>query len=245
MESRNFILDTEWNMIHYPEKPNGFGILVIGDERHFVNSKGSFWTQNEGKRSLLSKWKSGGYTIFYSNLYGRHWGSRKAVDLAMRLCSHIIRNEILNGSFHVVAEGMGALVALKLLSQPDCKIRSLVLLNPIFSLSTHLEQEKENKFFYKKLVAELENAYEMKMEQIIEAFLTDETEAVLKRDVPVKVIHVLTGSRSYKQSKIIKELSESWEKEDYPVSISYILPEKKQQVGDQTIHFFAKHEHVL
>lgn len=245
MESRNFILDTEWNMIHYPEKPNGFGILVIGDERHFVNSKGSFWTQNEGKRSLLNKWKSGGYTIFYSNLYGRHWGSQKAVELAMRLCSHIIRNEILNGSFHIVAEGMGALVALKLLSQPEIRIRSLVLLNPIFSLSTHLDQEKENKFFYKKLVAELENAYELEMEQIIEALLTDKTELMLKRDVPVKVIHVLSGSRSYNQSKTIKDLSAVWEKEDFPVSISYILPEKKQQVGEQTINFFAKHEHVL
>jgi hypothetical protein len=245
MESRNFKLDTEWNMIHYPEKPNGFGILVIGDERHFVSSKGSFWTQNEGKRSLLNKWKSEGYTIFYSNLYGRHWGSRKAVELAMRLCSHIIRNEILNGSFHVVAEGMGALVALKLLSQPDSRIRSLVLINPVFSLHTHLEQEKENKFFYKKLVAELENAYEMKIHQIIETLISDDSSTMLKQDVPVKVIHVLSGNRSYKQSKILKDLSEVWEKEGYPVSISYLLPEKKLQVGSQTVQFFSKHEHVL
>jgi pimeloyl-ACP methyl ester carboxylesterase len=232
-------------MIHYPEKPNGFGILVIGDERHFVSSKGSFWTQNVGKRSLLKKWKSEGYTIFYSNLYGRHWGSRKAVELAMRLCSHIIRNEILNGSFHVVAEGMGALVALKLISQPDSRIRSLVLLNPVFSLHTHLEQEKENKFFYKKLVAELENAYEMKVHQVIETLLSDDSTPMLKQDVPVKIIHVLSGNRSYKQSKILKDLSEVWEKEGYPVSISYLLPEKKLQVGSQTVHFFAKHEHVL
>ncbi len=37
MENRNFQLDTEWNIIHYPERPTGFGILIIGDERHYVD----------------------------------------------------------------------------------------------------------------------------------------------------------------------------------------------------------------
>ncbi|MEH7442794.1 hydrolase [Bacillus sp. JJ1122] len=245
MESRNFKLDTEWSMIHYPEKPNGFGILVVGDERHFVNNKGSFWTQNEGKRSLLNMWKHEGYTVFYSNLYGRHWGSKKAVDLAMSLCCHIIRNEILNNSFHVVAEGMGALVALKLFSQSDIKIRSLVLINPVFSLTGHLEQEKENKFFYKKLIAELEKAYEMDIFQLKEKLKCEEVASKLKPDIPVKIIHVLSGSRAYKQSKILKNLSDKWEKERLPVSISYVLPEKKLQVGSQTVQFFTKHEQVL
>ena len=54
MESRNFRLDTEWNIIHYPEKPQGFGILVIGDERHFVDQNSSFWLQNEGKKDKLT-----------------------------------------------------------------------------------------------------------------------------------------------------------------------------------------------
>src|SRR5438046_1276657 len=37
MENRNFQMDTQWNIIHYTEKPTGFGILIIGDERHFVD----------------------------------------------------------------------------------------------------------------------------------------------------------------------------------------------------------------
>lgn len=245
MESRNFKLDTEWNIVHYPEKPNGFGILAIGDERHFVNSNSSFWTQNEGKRSLLNIWKNEGYTVFYSNLYGRHWGSGKAVDLAMRLCSHIVRNEILNSSFHVVAEGMGALVALKLLANNDIKIRSLILINPVLTLSMHLEQEKENKFFYKKLIAELETAYEMEINLLMEKLRSQATVPVFQKEVPVKIIHVLAGNRAYKQSKIIKDLSEEWEKENLPVSISYILPEKKLQVGSQSVQFFTKYEQVL
>lgn len=245
MESRNFKLDTEWNIVHYPEKPNGFGILAIGDERHFVNSNSSFWTQNEGKRSLLNIWKNEGYTVFYSNLYGRHWGSEKAVDLAMRLCSHIVRNEILNSSFHVVAEGMGALVALKLLANNDIKIRSLILINPVLTLSMHLEQEKENKFFYKKLIAELETAYEMEINLLMEKLGSQATVPVFQQEVPVKIIQVLAGNRAYKQSKIIKDLSEEWEKENLPVSISYILPEKKLQVGSQSVQFFTKYEQVL
>lgn len=245
MESRNFKLDTEWNMVHYPEKPNGFGILVIGDERHFVNSTSSFWTQNEGKRSLLNILKKEGYTVFYSNLYGRHWGSEKAVDLAMRLCSHIVRNEILNNSFHIMAEGMGALVALKLLAQSDIKVRSLVLINPVFSLSTHLEQERENKFFYKKLLNELEKAYETEISTLMENLKAEEEIPGLNQEVPVKIIQVLTGNRAYKQSRILKELSEMWEEEELPVNISYVLPEKKQQFGRQTVQFFMKHEQVL
>jgi hypothetical protein len=245
MESRNFKLDTEWNIVHYPEKPNGFGILAIGDERHFVNSNSSFWTQNEGKRSLLNIWKNEGYTVFYSNLYGRHWGSEKAVDLAMRLCSHIVRNEILNSSFHVVAEGMGALVALKLLAHNDIKIRSLILINPVLTLSMHLEQEKENKFFYKKLIAELETAYEMEINLLLEKLESQATVPVFQQEVPVKIIHVLAGNRAYKQSKIIKDLSEEWERENLPVSISYVLPEKKLQVGSQSVQFFTKYEQVL
>jgi pimeloyl-ACP methyl ester carboxylesterase len=245
MESRNFKLDTEWNVIHYPERPNGFGILAIGDERHFVNRSSSFWTQNEGKRAMLNILKNEGYTVFYSNLYGRHWGSEKAVDLTLRLCSHIVRNEILNTSFHIVAEGMGALVALKLLAQGDLKIRSLVLINPILSLSTHLEQEKENKFFYKRLVAELENAYETDIAKLLQKLGQEAARPAFNKDTPVKIIHVLSGNRAYKQSSILKELSVHWEKAHLPVTISYVLPEKMRQVGSQIVHFFTKHEQVL
>ncbi len=246
MERRNFKLDTEWNVIHYPERPNGFGILAIGDERHFVNARSSFWTQNEGKRSMLNIWKNKGYTVFYSNLYGKHWGSEKAVDLAMRLCTHIDRNEILNPSFHIVAEGMGALVALKLLAISDHKVRSLVLINPILSLTTHLEQEKENKFFYKKIVGELESAYETDIEHLLQQLHCEETGAEgFDKETPVKIIQVLSGNRAYKQSNILKDLSIEWEKEGLPITITYVLPEKKLQLGIQIVQFLSKHEQVL
>jgi hypothetical protein len=245
MESRNFKLDTEWNIIHYPEQPQGFGILVIGDERHFVDENTSYWLQNEGKDMLLKSLQKVGYTIFYSNLYGRNWGSDKAVKLAKRLYEHTIRSEIMNHKIHIVAEGMGALVALKLLEQMESSIRSMVLINPILSLKNHLELEKDRKFFYKKLVRELSYSYEQDEKQIFEQLTKMDASLPLNPAVPLKIIHVLADSRAYKQSHLLNQLSVKWEAEDAPVSVRYMVSEKRLQMANQIILFFKSYEEVL
>lgn len=244
MENRNFRLDTEWNMIHYPDRPNGFGILILGDDRHFVDKESSFWTQNEGKRALLNELKKAGYTIFYSNLYGLHWGSQKAVDLAESLCAYIRRHEILNEKLHVLAEGMGALVALKLI-QRDAKIRSMLLINPILSLKSHLQQERERKFFYKKLLKEISFSFQMEPDEIEALFEHHNDFPNLNGELPVKIIHVLAGSRAYRQSSLINEYCLKWKTDGLPVSVLYMVPEKKPQMGDKAVRFFKKHETVL
>ncbi|WP_075981445.1 alpha/beta fold hydrolase [Bacillus massilinigeriensis] len=245
MESRNFKLDTEWNMIHYPEKPNGFGILIIGDERHFVDEKGSFWTQNEGKQMLINQLKNAGYTIFYSNLYGKNWGSRKAVKLAESLYEYIRRTEIINERIHLVAEGMGALVALQLLDGNQTKIRSMVLLNPVLSLKHHLEQEKDHKFFYKRLISEISTSFEVESTLIVDQIEQANDISISHINIPMKIIHVLSGNRAYKQSKLLNRLSVQWKDEKAPISVTFILPEKKQQLGNQIIHFISRNEKVL
>jgi hypothetical protein len=244
MEYRNFRLDTEWNMIHHPYKPNGFGILILGDERNFVDEGNSFWMQNEGKRKLLEQWRQAGYTIFYSNLYGLNWGSEKAVELAKGLCAHVKRNEILNEKIHVVAEGMGALTALKLLDGIT-KIRSLLLIHPILSLKEHLRHEKEHKFFYKKLVKELSASYQVDRNEVESLFEDGSSIPEFSQDTPVKIIHILAGSRGYRQSKLLNEYSHIWEKEKLPISVCYMVPEKKPQIGPLAIQFFRKHEQIL
>lgn len=246
MEHRNFKLDTEWNMIHYPEKPTGFGILIIGDERHFVDEKTSFWTQNEGKLALISRLKKQGYTVFYSNLYGKNWGSDKAVHLAKRLYEFVIRTEIINNKIHLFAEGMGALVALKLLEEMKGNIRSVVLLNPVLSLKYHLEQEKEHKFFYKKLLKELSSSYNTESNQIVEIISNPEDDSPrLNSDVPLKIIHVLSGNRAYKQSNLLKNLSVKWKNEEAPVTITYLVPEKKERLDYYLVNFMKENERVL
>ena len=241
MENRNFQMDTEWNTIHYPDKPTGFGILVIGDERHFVDENKCFWTQNEGKLSIINQLRNSGYTIFSSNLYGRNWGSENAVELAQRLYQHVIRCEILNHKIHILAEGMGALVALRLMGKMKEQIRSVVLLNPILSLKFHLNLEKEHKFFYKKLLRELSAAYQIDQKIFENDNLSNMVELIkLDGDIPIKIIHVLSGGKSHNQTKQYQKIISEQE-----ISPHYILPEKKQQLGTIFIKFFNKNETVL
>jgi hypothetical protein len=245
MEIRNFQLGTEWNIIHYPEKPQGFGILIIGDERNFVDERTSYWIQNEGKHMLIKSLQEAGYTIFYSNLYGRNWGSQKAVNLAKRLYEHIIRTEILNGKIHIIAEGMGALVALKLLLEMDESIRSVVLLNPILSLNQHLELEKDRKFFYKRLIKELSQSYEYDANQVVNRIEKEDTLPLRKQNVPMKIIHVLSDNRAYKQSHLLNQLSVKWEGEHTPISVSYMVPEKRLQIAKPIVQFLKNNEEKL
>ncbi|MEH7110415.1 hydrolase [Bacillus sp. JJ1764] len=240
MESRSFQIDTEWNIVYYPEKPTGFGVLIIGDERHFVEENKCFWTQNEGKLAIVDKLKEQGYTIFSSNLYGRNWGSENAVELAQRLYQYVIRHEIINHKIHILAEGMGSLVAVKLMEKMKEQIRSVILINPILSLKFHLEQEKEHKFFYKKLMRELTAAYKLEqqsLENTISAL--DDTEQ-LDTEIPVKIIHILSGAKSYNQSKQYKYFLQNSN-----ISPTFIVPEKKQQLGSICKKFYRQYEAIL
>ena len=48
---------------------------------------------------------------------------------------------------HIMADGMGALVALEMMNKyPEC-IRSVVMLNPCLDLPEYVSFEKEHKFF--------------------------------------------------------------------------------------------------
>jgi pimeloyl-ACP methyl ester carboxylesterase len=244
MDHRNFQLDTEWNIVHYPEQPTGFGILIIGDERNYVEKEGDFWTQNEGKKRFISHLKNEGYTIFYSNLYRKNWGSNRATKLAKQLYDYMMRTEILNGKVHLFAEGMGALVAIKLMAECKNQIRSVVLVNPVISLKKQLSHEKEDKFFYKKLLKEIAVAYGLAVNEV-EGFVVKNDEPTLPAGIPIKIIHILSGKRSYKLSLVLKELMLMWEKDEKTVSICYMLPEKSSQLASKTTRFFKQHEKNL
>ena len=151
----------------------------------------------------------------------------------------------MNDKIHIIAEGMGALVALKLLHDMDEYIRSIVLINPILSLKHHLELEKDRKFFYKKLVKELANAYEQEGEQLIIQLKNVDDPTLFNSSVPMKIIHVLADSRAYKQSDLLNQLSDKWKNEKTPISICYVVPEKRQQIVNQIIRFFKSQEEWL
>lgn len=245
MKNRNFQIDTEWNMIHYPKQPNGFGILIIGDDRHFVDENNSYWMQNEGKKLLVEYLLNNGYTVFYSNLYRKNWGNEKAVNLAKRLYEYMIRKEILNQKIHLIAEGMGALVAIKLMNEMQGNIRSTILFNPILSLEEHLDQEKEHKFFYKKLCKEIASAFG-KEEKNISIFMKERIESKIEHsNVPVKIIQILQDGRSYYKANVLKKRSLNWVKENIQILVSYVLPEKRVAIPQSVVSFFKQYQQIL
>jgi hypothetical protein len=120
------------------------------------------------------------------------------------------------------------------------QIRSVVLINPILSLKFHLEQEKEHKFFYKNLIRELTSAYQIEENELISMVYNTDTFIKLDFDIPVKIIHVLSGGKSYNQSKQYQHILNMTKITPY-----FIVPEKKQQLGKIIIKFFFNHEKVL
>ncbi|AOC57198.1 MULTISPECIES: hypothetical protein [Bacillus] len=159
VSERFFQLGSQWNVIHLPQKPNGFGILILGDRNHFVQENTSFWLQHYGRNQLLTALKDEGYTLFNSHLHGNHWGCEDAVFSAKQLVHHTLKQEILNREIHVLAEGMGALVAMSLAEEMPEVLRSIALVNPCLHLYAQREREKEHKFFYKQLIKELAKSY--------------------------------------------------------------------------------------
>ena len=76
-----------------------------------------------------------------------------------------MKSEICNDKIHILAEGTGALIAFQLIRELGPQIRSVVFINPCLSLKLRLERKKENKFFYKKMLREVAEAYEIDLNE--------------------------------------------------------------------------------
>lgn len=186
---RIFWLDNEPCVVHLPEKPNGYLIIYLGDVEHEVTKESSFWWEHPERRKLLMSLLDEGYTLFTSRLYGRNWGSSRAVHLLDQLYQTIIRKEILNPYIHILAEGMGALTALKFSTYYPSRIRSMVLINPCIDLKKHYEDEKSNQLFFKRLNKELEKAYEVSTKRLEEKVITPFRLEDFVTNVPIKIFN--------------------------------------------------------
>ncbi|MED4533668.1 hypothetical protein ABET51_11900 [Metabacillus fastidiosus] len=239
---RFFQLGSEWNVIHLPEKPSGFGVLIIGDRSHFVNEKTSFSLQHYGRNQLLTVFRNKGYTVFSSNLYNQNWGSPNAVILAKQLYQVVLRKEILNERIHILAEGMGALVALQLMEELKDKIRSVAMLNPCLDLQAHLKNEKDNKFFYKRLLKEISSAYEMDVRDVPN-FNFKEMDSY-KSSLPVQIWQKMNeayflSAHNSKKYEILRR------KKGYPIQLIYHLGDNQYRINHSIMKFFKENETVL
>ncbi|WP_044895289.1 hypothetical protein [Bacillus alveayuensis] len=239
---RFFQIENEWNIIHLPEKPSGFGVFIIGDKHHYVDEHSSFWIQHYGRSQLLQLLMLKGYTIFYSNLYGRNWGSPEAVLLAKQLYHLVLKREILNKKIHILAEGMGALVAMELMESMADRIRSVAMLNPCLDLKSQIQHEKENKFFYKRMLKELSAAYQMDPKEVLNySFPQIEN---CQSVVPVQIWQKMYGSPY--PYRLHSKKYEEWRKQlNSPIKLTFHFPENLHRVHHMIIHFFKEHEKEL
>ncbi|KGX87735.1 hypothetical protein [Pontibacillus litoralis] len=146
-------------LVHIPEQPNGFLVLYLGDVGHYVEEHQSAWSEHPSKATLLQALLEEGYTLFTSHLYGNGWGSSQSIDLLHHVYQLVKRQEIVNPHIHVIAEGMGALTALKWHEQEQLPIRSFILFTPCVDLQALYEQERSNQLFFKRFTKQLAMAY--------------------------------------------------------------------------------------
>ncbi|GGI14994.1 alpha/beta hydrolase [Gottfriedia solisilvae] len=236
---RYFRQENQYAVIHLPIRPNGFGVLYIGGNTHYVDEEQSCLLQHFDKRKLLSVLTEEGYTVFTSNLYGKNWGSDDAVELAEVLYHSVMRKEILNPSIHIIGEGTGALVVCKLLAHLKEKVRSICLLNPSLNLKNELDLERENKLFYKRTVHE-----------ILKAYKTTDIYYAIGRTCyfyeTISPIKIYSSTRNhFKWKKDIRLLEEERNRNNLPISILISLEEKKYECGKNLVKFLKKYQTVL
>jgi len=241
---RFFNLDNQWCVVHIPNKPNGFGVLVLGDRDHFVEGSTSLWIQHRGRWNLLQLLLDHGYTIFYAHLYGRNWGSSKAYRLAKQLYHLVMKQETLNKRVHILAEGMGALLALQLMEKEPHLFRSTAFLNPCIDFQAHIEHEKNYKFFYKQLMKEIKSAYEINEKQVDQVIANSLKVQDLTATVPASIWATTNDAHHFPlfHSKLYEEQRK---KINSPIRLSLHIAEKKYLFHHSLLHFYRKNELVL
>ncbi|MEH7381718.1 alpha/beta hydrolase [Bacillus sp. JJ1533] len=236
-----FKLDTEWSALHLPTRPNGFAVLIIGDKTNFVEENTSYWIQNYARSQILEYLKDEGYTVFYSNLYGANWGNPASVKLATQLYHIIMKREILNKRIHILAEGMGALTAMQLSQKLNEEIRSMAFLNPCIDLVAHIDNERKNKFYYKKLIKEIAQAYQLDVRAVemnIENLAP--RDHLLFPNIPIKIWHS-TNERTYTPEIHSMKYQGANEK----VTLSYHISENTYAFSRSIGSYFKENEKEL
>ncbi|WP_226670636.1 hypothetical protein [Metabacillus litoralis] len=243
MMERFFQIETEWNVIHIPAKPNGFAVFILGDRSDFVDKSSSFWHQHYGRYQLILDLMDNGYTLIHSNLYGNNWGSSRAVTLAKQLYHLVMKKEILNHKIHILVDGMGGLTALQLMEDIPEKIRSVAMLNPCLDLTAHLEKEKEHKFFYKRLRKEISVAYMSDPKKVGSLDLPTLNHTNISQ-LPVRIWQKMNGT-IYHPEDHGKKFEALRKNTENPIQLIYHLGENPYRINQSVIKFYKEYEKVL
>lgn len=235
IRERFYEIDNEWCVIHLPKKPSGFAIILLGNIQNYVEKNNVFWLNHEGRNGVLETLREAGYTIICSNLYGKHWGSEQAVSLA-KYCYHFLnKTETVNPKVHIIAEGIGAFLALEIAEQMQYNIRTLCLIDPIISIQNECIKEKKNKLYYKKFQKELKRAYGKKENDSFVKLLSSIEERTLNPFIPTKIY---SNTRNIEASTFFKTVENDYNN----ISLAYYVTEAKYQTLTNMIRFFKENE---
>ena len=243
ISERYFKIDEEECLIHLPVKPNGYAVLILGDRNHFVENSSSFWRQHTARKLMLNSLVEAGYTIFYSNQGGSHWGNDRILRVTERLIQYVLKTEILNKNIHIVAEGMGALLAIRLMVASSLNIRTLVLFNPCIDLEKQMEEEKTNRFFYKRFISEVMKAYEIEEEKVQELCMKRSKEIMnIPAKIPMRVFQVVYQA-PYAPDVHVRPFIKNLNDTQLELVTTFYLPGKTmEQFSKQVLVFFRKYE---
>lgn len=240
MNYRIFTLNNELCIIHYPYKPNGFGVLIIGGKEQYVEQNKSNWLDNYNRRNILEALMAEGYTVFYSNFGKEHMGNERSIEQMIDLYEYVKRTEILNEKIHIIAEGTGALIASNLLENKAGMIRSIVFINPIFSLNWLLDLLKNQPFMYKRALKVIADAYSIHEDQC-EKLIKKKDGKVILHKLPYIIIHILEhGIQDNEWIQLYKRHF----KNDIG-NIQVLLPEKRSRILYYAKQLFKEAEIVL
>ncbi|KGP90732.1 hydrolase [Pontibacillus chungwhensis BH030062] len=235
--TRSFQLDRENCLLHIPDQPNGYLILYLGDAGHYVEEDRSFWGEHRGRATLLQALLDKGYTLYTSRIYGNHWGSEPAVNLLNRVYQYVIRQEILNPYIHVIAEGMGALAALRWHEQYEVPIRSFVLLTPCVDMKGLYAQERTNQLYFKRLTREISNAYKCKEDDLDQVI----TGRLPKAESPILLFHDMANPH-YTVHEHSRRLEEKQQAHQHHIELKLVIQPIFPRINSKVIQFMNSYE---
>lgn len=245
VQIRYFKVSDEWCVVHLPERPNGFAVMILGDVNHYVRENETFWFKHPERKVFIEQLLLKGYTIFYSHLFGKHWGNDKALEVLRNLYHLVVKQEIINRKIHVIAEGIGGLLAIKMMDKMSKHIRSVILINPCLHLYRYYKQEQKQKFFLKRLLRELAASYELEIEEVEEKLLRKNSNWAEHNHIPVQIFHDMSNQRfSFNDHSRRYEMYRR--KVGSPITLSLHLPGKPfDYFISKVTQFMQKHERIL
>lgn len=191
-----FKIENQWNLLFFPRQPNGFAVFIIGDHSKSVEESSSIWHQHPERFLFIQALIKEGYTIFTSQLFGRHWGSKRAVDYSEQLYHLVYKRALLNKKIHLIAEGSGALVSQSLIKRRPELIRSVLYINPCLDLLAFAKQEEHNKLYYKRFIREFAQAHSMEEDAAALSLSIDQNEFNRTNQYPpIHIIHDVLHKR--------------------------------------------------